>query len=178
MAAQAPPFKAGVSRPPLLYVALVLHVLLHYGERRSAYGRNKVAVRPQGGKPSFQRGELRPQIPARPPFDEADEFVYAVLGVAIHEEMHVVGHGLQLQYLTARLLADFLDYLLEAFVHGTGVSLDWRIVEFRVEAGYHLSTVFRAPYDVVVASVCHVVVVFHLVHFSHAYHYTPLFSYK
>lgn len=89
----------------------------------------------------------------------------------------MVGHGLQLQYLTARLLADFLDYLFEAFVHGAGVSLDWRIVEFRVEASYHLATVFRTPYDVVVASVCHVVV-FHLVHFSLAYHYTPLFSYK
>ena len=91
----------------------------------------------------------------------------------------MVRHGLQLQYLTARLLADFLDYLFEAFVHGTGVSLDWQVVEFRVEAGYHLATVFRAPYDVVVASVCHVVVVvFYLVHFSHAHHYAPLFSYK
>lgn len=46
-------------------------------------------------------------------------------GVAVHEEMYMVRHGLQLQYLTASLLADFLDYLLEAFVHGTGVSLDW-----------------------------------------------------
>ena len=40
--------------PFFLYVVLVLHVLFHYGKRRSAYGRNEVAVRSQGRESSFQ----------------------------------------------------------------------------------------------------------------------------
>ena len=70
----------------------------------------------------------------------------------------MVGHGFQFEYVVSGFLADFSYYLFESFVHGSGVSVDWRIVEFRVEAGYHLSPVFRTPHDVVVASVGHVVV--------------------
>lgn len=90
----------------------------------------------------------------------------------------MVGHGLQFKYFATGLVAYFVDYLFEPFVHRAGVSFDWWIVEFWVEAGYYLASVFWAPYDVIVAPVCHVVVVFHLVHFSHAYYYTPLLSYK
>lgn len=43
----------------------------------------------------------------------------------------------------------------------------------RVEAGYHLATLFETPHDVVVASVGPVVA-FHFVHLSHVCHYTPL----
>lgn len=51
LAAQAPPFKAGVSR---LYVSLVLYILLHDGEWGAAYGGDEVAVGPQGGDPAFE----------------------------------------------------------------------------------------------------------------------------
>lgn len=56
-----------------------------------------------------------------------------------------------------------MDYLLEAFVYGAGVAFDWGVSEFGVEAGYHLATVFWAPYDVVVAPVRHIVAVFYFV---------------
>lgn len=90
----------------------------------------------------------------------------------------MVGHGFQFEYVASGFLADFSYYLFEPFVHGSGVSVDWRIVEFRVKAGYHLSPVFRTPHDVVVASVGHVVVVFHFVHLSHVCHYMAVASYK
>lgn len=89
----------------------------------------------------------------------------------------MVGHGFQFEYVVSGFFADFSYYLFEPFVHGSGVSVDWRIVEFRVEAGYHLSPVFRTPHDVVVASVGHVVV-FHLVRLSHVCHYMAVASYK
>lgn len=65
----------------------------------------------------------------------------------------MVGHGHQFEYVVSGFLADFSYYLFEPFVHGSGVSVDWRVVGARVEAGYHLSPVFRTPHDAVVESV-------------------------
>ena len=80
-------------------------------ERSAANGRDEVAVGPQGWEPGAQGWELLAQEPGGAALDRLDEAVDAGLRVDVDEEVDVIRHGLELDELGTRFLADLRDDL-------------------------------------------------------------------
>ena len=79
------------------------------------------------------------------PFDCFDSLMYAKLRIHFKKEMYVIGHYLHLQKFNLQVITDILDEFLETSLYITN---------------QNFASVFRAPDDMILAAVHHIVITF------------------
>lgn len=124
---------------------LVLDVLLHGIERRTADRGNEIGVCPERRQLRCQPIELLPKHPRRSPLDGLHGLVDAELRVYLQEQVDMVGHDFHFEAIDMDILTRFTNQLLQPRVNAVD---------------QNLPAIFWAEYDVVLARVCDVVVRF------------------
>lgn len=111
-------------------------VLLDFADRGTPRSAHEITVRPQGWKATLERWVFLAKQAARPALDCLYKSMNPELRIAVNQQMNMVGHHFNLLQSAIAFLANFGGNAFESHID---------------TLNQHVSPVFRAPDDVVIA---------------------------